>query len=66
MEVASGGGDAGVAKGSLDQMNRRAAIKGVGSMGVAEPVGRDGQLDAVAPGSLPHDAVDGQGPENAA
>jgi hypothetical protein len=34
-------------------MNRRAAVEGMGSVGVAEPVRRDGKFDAGARASLP-------------
>jgi hypothetical protein len=42
VEVAAGGGYSGVAEGSLDEVEGRAAVEGVGGMGVAEPVGGDG------------------------
>ena len=60
MEVAAGGGDAGVAEGGLDQVNGGAAVEGVGGMGVAEPVGGNGLVDAGAGGGFADDASDGE------
>jgi hypothetical protein len=61
MEVTAGGSDAGMAEGGLDQVDRGAAVKGVGSVSVAEPVRGDGQFDAVAAGGFADDAQDGHG-----
>jgi hypothetical protein len=61
VEVSAGGGDAGMAEGGLDQVDGAAAIKGVRSVSVAEPVRRNGQFDAGAEGGLADDAQDGHG-----
>jgi hypothetical protein len=66
VKVASGGGDAGMSESGLHQVNGGAAVEGMGGVRVPEPVGRDGDLDASAPGRLAHDAEHGQGTQNAA
>ena len=47
-------------------MNRRPAVEGMGSVGMAEPVGRDGKFDAGARCCLPHDTEYSQWPQNSA
>lgn len=45
-----------MAQGGLHQVNRRAPFQRVRGMGVAQPMGRDGSLDARPPGRLADDA----------
>ena len=49
-----------MAEGSLDQVDGRTAVERVGSVGVAQPVGRNREIDAGAPGGLADDAQDGR------
>ncbi len=46
MKIAAGRRDVGVAEGGLDFRERRAAVDGVRTVGVAKPMGRDGLVDA--------------------
>jgi hypothetical protein len=50
-----------MAEGGLYQVDRSAAVEGVGSVSVAEPVRRNGQLDAGAAGGLADDAQNRHG-----
>jgi hypothetical protein len=52
MQVPPGGGDAGVPEGGLHQVNGRAAVEGMRSVGVAKPMGRNRECDASAGGRL--------------
>ena len=66
VQVAPGGGDAGMSQRGLHQVNGRPAVEGMGGMRVPEPVGRDGEFDAGAPGGLADDAEHRQRLQNAA
>ena len=66
VKVAASGGDAGVPEGGLHQMNGRPAVEGMGSMGVAEPVGRNVQFDAGARRCLAHHLEHSERPQNPA
>ena len=63
MEVSAGGSDGSVAQGGLNKVDGGAAVQGMRGVGVAQPMGRDGELDAGAGGSLSHDPQYGEGAE---
>jgi hypothetical protein len=48
-----------MAEGSLNQVDRSAAVERMARMSVAKPVRRDSQLDAGASGGLADDTQDG-------
>ena len=66
VEVAAGGGDAGMSEGSLHQMNRRTAVKSMGSVCMPEPVGRNGKFNAGARCCLAYHAEYSERPQNSA
>jgi len=47
-------------------MNRRSAVERMGGVGMAEPMRRNGKLDAGALGSFSYNTQDGQRPKAAA
>lgn len=59
VDVAGGGGKGGVAEGPLHLMHGRAAVQGVAGVGVAQPVGGDGGLEAGPPRGGAHEAARG-------
>ena len=61
MQIAAGSGDVGMSERRLRQVNGRAAVEGVRSMSVAEPMGRDREFNAGAPGRMMYDAENSQG-----
>ena len=61
MKVPSGRGHGGVPQGSLNEMDRGAAVERMAGMRVAQPVRGDGGLDTGALSRLAHDAQDGYG-----
>ena len=62
MQVTPSGGNTGMSEGGLHQVNGRAVVEGVGGVRMAEPVRRNRQLNAGAPGRQAHDPQHGQGP----
>ncbi len=66
MQVAAGGGNAGMSERRLHQVNGGAAVEGMGGVRVPEPVGRDGEFNAGAAGRLPDQTEHGKRPENTA
>ena len=66
MKIASGRRNAGMSERRLHQVDGRAAVEGVGGMGVAEPVRRDGQVDAGAFRRRPDHAQNGDRLQKAA
>ncbi len=63
MQVAAGRRDAGMAEGSLHQVNGRAAVEGMGGVRMAKPVRRNGDFNAGAISRLANDPQDSQRPE---
>ena len=53
MGVATGGGEALMPEGLLDEVGRRATVEGVGGVGVPEPVEGDVLFDTGLAGELP-------------
>ena len=58
MQVTSGGGDTRMTQGGLHQMNGRAAIQSMRSMGVPQPVRGNGNFDSGPPGRPFYNAPD--------
>ncbi len=63
VQVTARGRHPGVSERGLHQVKGSAAIEGMGSVRVPEPVRRYRKFDTAAPGGLPHDPQDGQRPE---